>query len=35
MKKVGIVLFNSDVTIVGDAKGDPTVILGEKLLMKN
>lgn len=29
--KVGIVTFNDEITIIGDGKGDPVTIAGDKL----
>ena len=33
-KKVGLVIFNDDVNVVGDASHDPLIIAGDKLKNK-
>jgi hypothetical protein len=30
-KKVGVVTFNNDVTVIGDGSKDPVIITGDKL----
>lgn len=30
-RKLGIVTFNNEVTVIGDGKGDPQTIAGDKL----